>query len=88
MPKPAKRAPRAEGKKSPENLVEKTFLEVRKDPVKSVVWAFFGGLLLTVFPLGRVLRIFTGLAFSLVRPLLMLLGAVKLWEHFDETSER
>ena len=66
------------------NLVEKTAVEVRKRPVKSVVWAFFIGIILAVFPLGRIVGAMMGLAFALLRPVLLLLGVVKLCEEFEE----
>lgn len=73
------------GEKQPiGELVEKTALEVRKQPVKSVVWAFFIGILLTVFPVGRVIGALTGLVFALLRPALLLLGVVKLCEEIEE----
>ena len=57
---------------------------MRKQPVKSVVWAFFIGILLTVFPIGRIVGGVMSLAFALLRPVLMLLGAVKLCEDFED----
>lgn len=61
-------------------LVKKTAREVRKQPVKSVLWAFFIGILLTVFPIGRVVGALTSLVFALLRPALLLLGIVKFCE--------
>jgi hypothetical protein len=52
--------------------------------VRSVVWAFFIGLLLTIFPIGRVLGAVTSLALILLRPVLLLLGAMKLYEEIEE----
>jgi hypothetical protein len=66
------------------SLVEKTADGVRKNPVRSVVWAFFIGLLLTIFPVGRVIGGITGLGLILLRPVLLLLGAVKLYEEIEE----
>jgi hypothetical protein len=66
------------------SLVEKTADGVRKNPVRSVVWAFFIGLLLTIFPIGRVIGALTGLALILLRPVLLLLGAMKLYEEIEE----
>ena len=64
--------------------MEKTASEVRKQPVKSVVWAFFIGILLTIFPLGRVVGGVLSLAMALLRPVLLLLGVVKLCEKIEE----
>jgi hypothetical protein len=65
-------------------LVERTATEVRKSPVKSVLWAFFVGLLLTIFPIGRVIGALTSLVFLLLRPLLLILGALKLVEEVEQ----
>lgn len=67
-----------------QSLVDKTAEGVRKNPVRSVVWAFFIGLLLTIFPIGRVLGGITGLGLVLLRPLLLILGAMKLYEEIEE----
>lgn len=48
------------------------------------MWAFFIGILLTVFPIGRIVGGVVSLAFALLRPVLLLLGAVKLCEEFEE----
>jgi len=66
------------------NLVEKTAAEVRREPVKSVVWAFFIGIFLTLFPVGRIVRMFAGLVLALFRPVLLVLGVVKLCEEIEE----
>ncbi len=65
-------------------LVERTASTVRENPVQSVVWAFFVGLVLTIFPVGRIVGIFTGLALALLRPVLLVLGVVKLCEEVEE----
>ena len=72
-----------ESQKPLDALVEKAALEVRRQPVKSAVWAFFIGILLAAFPLGRVLGALTTLAFSLLRPVLLLLGVVKVCEEIE-----
>lgn len=84
MSEPTTPVPPSAPRKPIDQLVEKTASEVRKQPVKSVVWAFFIGILLTVFPIGRLLGGVVSLAFALLRPVLMLLGAVKLCEEFEE----
>ena len=84
MSKSTAPVPPPEPRKSIDQLVEKTASEVRKQPVRSVVWAFFIGILLTVFPIGRIVGGVVSLAFALLRPVLMLLGAVKLCEEFEE----
>jgi hypothetical protein len=47
------------------------------------VWAFFVGIFLTILPVGRLLRIVTAIVFALIRPVLLLLGAVKLCEEIE-----
>ena len=66
------------------DLVEKTAAEVRREPVKSVIWAFFIGIFLTMFPVGRIVRMFAGLGLALLRPVLLVLGVVKLCEEIEE----
>ena len=65
-------------------LIRKTADEVRKQPVKSLVWAFFVGVFLTVFPIGRILGLFAWIAFGLLRPVLLLLGLLKACEVIGE----
>ena len=84
MSEPAESNTPPESKKPIDTLVEKTASEVRKQPVKSVVWAFFIGIILAAFPLGRVVGALTSLALSLVRPVLLLLGVVKVCEEIEE----
>ena len=68
------------------NFVEKAAAEVRRQPVKSLVWAFFVGVFLTVFPVGRILRLVTSIVFGLLRPVLLLLGLVKISEVLGEKN--
>jgi hypothetical protein len=65
------------------DFVQKTAEEVRRQPVKSLVWAFFVGIFLTIFPVGRLLRLVAGIVLALLRPVLLLLGAVKLCEEIE-----
>ncbi len=84
MSEPASSSKSAKSAQPIHALVEKTADEVRKSPVKSIVWAFFVGLLLTIFPVGRVLSAFTSLFLVLLRPVLLLLGVVKLFEEVEQ----
>ena len=84
MSEPTTPVPPSAPKKQIDHLVEKTVSEVRKQPLKSVVWAFFIGILLTIFPIGRVVGGVVSLALALLRPVLLLLGAVKLCEEIEE----
>jgi len=84
MSEPIKPAGNPEAMKPVSDLVEKTAEEVRKQPVKSLVWAFFVGIFLTIFPVGRILGLLTGIIFGLLRPVLLLLGLVKISEILSE----
>ncbi len=84
MSEPTEPEKNVETKKPLSELVEKTASEVRKEPVKSVLWAFFIGIFLTMFPVGRIIRTLAGLALTLLRPALLLLGVVKLCEEIEE----
>jgi RsiW-degrading membrane proteinase PrsW (M82 family) len=84
MSEPAEPITPPEVKTPVDALVEKTADEVRKQPVKSVVWAFFIGVILAAFPLGRVIGGLTNLVFVLLRPLLLVLGVVKVCEEIEE----
>ena len=68
------------------HLVQKAAEEVRRQPVKSLVWAFFVGIFLTIFPIGRLLRLVSSIVFGLLRPVLLLLGLVKISEVLGEKS--
>ena len=84
MSEPTKPADQPEVKKPVRDFVQKTAEEVRKQPVKSLVWAFFVGIFLTIFPVGRILGLITGIIFGLLRPVLLLLGLVKVSEVLNE----
>ena len=57
---------------------------MREDPARAVGLAVFGGVLLTVLPVGRLISALVRLAFALARPLLLVLGAVKLYEEYQK----
>ncbi|MEO6784489.1 MAG: hypothetical protein ABI318_00040 [Chthoniobacteraceae bacterium] len=80
MSEPKESPSQPEAKKLASDFVEKTAEEVRKQPVKSLVWAFFVGIFLTIFPVGRILSLVTSIVFGLLRPVLLLLGLVKVSE--------
>lgn len=60
---------------------------VREEPAKAVGAALLVGLLLTVFPLGRVIGALVRLLFALVRPLLLALGALKIYEELEKKQK-
>jgi hypothetical protein len=61
-------------------LVQQTLAQVQQDPRKSLISAFVVGLVLSIFPVGRIISFFLGLALMLVRPVLLVLGGIKVWE--------
>lgn len=66
---------------------ERTQKCIRDEPEKAVGIAVLGGVLLTVLPIGRLLGAVVRLAFALARPLLLVLGAVKLYEEFEKKQK-
>jgi hypothetical protein len=84
MSEPIEPEPQPEAKKPVTDFVQKTADEVRRQPVKSLVWAFFVGIFLTIFPIGRILGLVTSIIFGLLRPVLLLLGLVKISEVLSE----
>ena len=61
---------------------------VRTEPVKAVGIAFFAGILLTILPVGRLVAALVRLSFVLIRPLLLILGVVKLCEEVQKRNSR
>ena len=61
---------------------------VREDPAKAIGLALFGGVLLTILPVGRVLGGLVRLVLALARPLLLVLGAVKIYEEYQKSQKR
>ncbi len=60
---------------------------IREEPVKAAGYAFAGGLIIAVFPVGRIVAALVRLALALVRPALLVLGFVKLFEEIDRRRE-
>lgn len=52
----------------------------RDEPAKAVASAFGAGLLLTLLPVGAIVRLFAAILFALARPVLLGLGLRKTWE--------
>lgn len=73
-------------KKTVEDLSGRAQEFAHQEPAQAVGVAFAVGLLMTVLPVGRLLAILVRLAFALVRPVLLILGAVKLCEEFDRRN--
>ena len=60
---------------------------VREDPAKAVGLALLGGVLLTVLPVGRLISALVRLLIALTRPVLLVLGVVKLYEEYQKTQK-
>lgn len=56
----------------------------REEPLKAVGAAFVGGLILTLLPVGALVGGVLRLSLSLLRPALLILGAVKLYEEIEK----
>jgi hypothetical protein len=67
-----------------EDLSDRAQQLIRDDPAKAIGTAVFVGVLLSVFPVGRLLGALVRLAIALARPLLLVLGVVKLYEEFEK----
>jgi hypothetical protein len=56
---------------------------VREEPVKSVGIALAAGVFLTIFPVFSIVFGVLRLALSLLRPALLVLGGIKLFEEYQ-----
>ena len=61
---------------------------IRTEPAKAVGIAFIAGIILTILPVGRLVGALVRLSFVLIRPLLLILGAVKLCEELQKRNSR
>ena len=59
----------------------------REQPMKAAGYAFAAGLIVAVFPIGRICASLVRLAIALIRPALLVLGFVKLFEEIDRRGE-
>ena len=69
-------------------LVNRADQFARREPAKAVASAFGTGILLNLIPLGAIAAALTGIAFSLVRPVLLFLGLMKAVEFFSTKEEQ
>lgn len=65
---------------SPNRLLERMDDFARQDPPKAMVTAFGLGFLLHVLPLGAIVSMLISLLFALARPVLPLLGVLKIFD--------
>ncbi len=62
--------------------------QIRREPVKAVILAFGGGFLLCLLPLGKLLGVLVKMTFLLLKPALVILGVVKVFEYSGVACER
>ncbi|MEO8353104.1 MAG: hypothetical protein ABI680_15340 [Chthoniobacteraceae bacterium] len=55
----------------------------RNEPLKCLSWVFAIGLIASLLPIGRLVGLGVRVLFSLIRPLLIVLGLMKAFEEFD-----
>ena len=67
----------------PKNFVCQVETYAREEPLKAASAAFGAGILMALLPIGGILSLLGRIFFLLARPILMILGVVKLVEHFD-----
>jgi hypothetical protein len=61
--------------------------QIRREPMKAVLLAFGGGLILCLLPVGKLLGFLVKMTFVLSKPALLILGVVKLLEYSGFTGE-
>ncbi len=67
-----------------DGLAARTEQYAREEPIRAVSIAFFVGLVLTLLPIGGIIAGLLRLAFGLVRPALLILGATKVYEEIQK----
>jgi hypothetical protein len=60
----------------------------RREPLKCSAAAFFAGLLFAVLPVGTIVAALVRIGFALMRPLLLILGAMKVIEEVEKRQHR
>jgi hypothetical protein len=61
--------------------------QIRTEPVKAIILAFGAGLLLCFLPVGKLLGFLAKVTFVLSKPVLLILGVVKLLEYYGVTGD-
>jgi len=59
---------------------------LRREPVKHLTIALAAGFVLSLLPIRRILVLTVRTAFLLIKPALMVLGAIKLCEYFSDRA--
>ena len=71
-----------------ENLCQRTEEYARKEPAKAIGLAVGLGFFISVFPVFRLVSSLFRLFFSLLRPVLLCLGGIKLYEELVKRSDQ
>jgi len=69
-------------------LVTRVESYTREEPIRAVSAAFGVGILLTLLPIGGIISLMGRVVFLLARPLLMVLGLVKLADEWESRKTR
>lgn len=69
-------------------LVTRVESYTREEPIRAVSAAFGVGILLTLLPIGGIISMVARIIFLLARPLLMILGLVKLADEWEARKAR
>ena len=56
----------------------------KREPLKTSLIAFLAGLVLTILPVGQILGGLVRLVLAMIRPFLILLGAMKVFEEIEK----
>jgi len=59
---------------------------LRREPMKHLTIALAAGFVLSLLPIRRILVLTVRTTFLLVKPVLMVLGAIKLCEYFSDRA--
>ena len=59
---------------------------LRREPMKHLMIALAAGFVLSLLPIRRILVLTVRTAFLLIKPALMVLGAIKLCEYFTDRA--
>ena len=76
---PNKALPRAAG-----GLIEETRTRIRENPARALAIAVAAGFVLQTAPVGRLFGGLVRVSFALLKPALLVLGGVKIWETIKE----
>jgi hypothetical protein len=71
-----------------QDLRRRTEEYVRQEPAKAVGIAVGAGMFLAIFPVFSVFGGIARIAFALLRPVLLILGAAKLYEEYQKRAAR